>query len=327
MSIDPVHEHLPHDYVVPFQIESSHLRGRLVRLGPVLTKILGAHDYPEPVARMLAEAVVLMVTLSDMIKFGASFSLQTKSDGPISMIIVDINHLGEVRGYARYDDELVKRTIGQSSYVQSPIPILLGKGYMALTIDPGDVGGKSMDRYQGIVALEGNHFHECAEAYFQQSEQLMTKICLVSDFGVNPKTGKAMWRAGCMMLQRVPQDGGSLGGDEPMMFDLDTLDQQDHWDKARIFMETLTPEELLNEALVPEKLLLRLFHEDGVRIYENRKIVHGCRCYREKILNLINSFSQDDQESMKVDGNITLVCEFCNKKFVWDGQELSEHGA
>ena len=160
------------DLVQPFQIDSSGLRGRLVRLGPALDEILTRHAYPEPVAMMLGEAIALAAALAGALKYEGVFTLQTKGDGPIGMLVADVTSAGALRGYAQYDAGKLAKAIatspGGATGIGDSVPRLLGAGHLAFTVDQGE----HTDRYQGIVELQGSTLAECAHHYFRQSEQV-----------------------------------------------------------------------------------------------------------------------------------------------------------
>ncbi|HET8728674.1 MAG TPA: Hsp33 family molecular chaperone HslO, partial [Alphaproteobacteria bacterium] len=159
------------DVAVPFTLEKLDSRVRVVRLGPVLDAILTRHNYPEPVARLLGEAVVLTALIGSSLKFDGRFILQTQTDGPVNLIVVDLDAPDGLRGYARFDADAVMQAIARGETRPGQ---LLGKGHLAMTIDQGN----HMDRYQGIVALEGGSLEDAAHTYFQQSEQTPTLVRL-----------------------------------------------------------------------------------------------------------------------------------------------------
>src|SRR5450631_1727124 len=148
------------DAVLPFEVASLDLRGRLTRLGPALDEILTKHDYPPAVGKLLGEAIVLTTLLGSSLKFDGRFILQTQTDGPVSFLIVDFQAPDRLRAYARFDARRLKD--GQDSGA------LLGRGHLAMTIDQGP----DMSRYQGLVALEGGSLEDAAHEYFLRSEQI-----------------------------------------------------------------------------------------------------------------------------------------------------------
>src|SRR5271155_554422 len=186
----------PDDLIQPFRIDPFALRGRLVRLGPTVDRILSQHDYPEPVAVLLGEAITLAVVLAGALKYDGIFTLQTKGDGAIRLMVADVSTSGAVRGYAQFD--AAKLDVAADS--GASVPDLLGAGYIAFTVDQGE----HTDRYQGIVELAGDTLADCAKHYFRQSEQLQAGIKLA----VGRVGPGGIWRAGGLMLQRVPPEGG-----------------------------------------------------------------------------------------------------------------------
>src|SRR5215213_937081 len=292
----------PDDLIQPFRIDPFALRGRLVRLGPTVDRILSQHDYPEPVAAILGEAITLAVVLSGMLKYDGVFTLQTKSDGPVRLIVADVSTEGAVRGYAQYDRErLPELRPGNPS-----VPDLIGSGYIAFTVDQGE----HTERYQGIVELAGATLAECAQHYFRQSEQIQAGIKLsVARAGEN-----GAWRAGGLMLQRVPPEGG---------YKVIADDVEDGWRRAMVLMSSATPDELVDPELSPRRLLFRLFHEDGVRVFETHPVEARCRCSRERIVRILRSLSRDDIEEMRSEPVTTVTCEFCNTRYEFTADDLA----
>jgi molecular chaperone Hsp33 len=285
------------DLVRPFQLDSSHLRGRLVRLGPALDRILHQHAYPEPVAQLLAEAVVIASALASALKYDGVFTLQTKSDGPVRMLVADVTSEGGIRAYAQYDKDKVHEDD------------LLGKGYLAFTCSL--VGQE--DRYQGIVALEGDTLAEAVQHYFRQSEQVPTGIMAAAS-----RDAQGQWRGGCLLLQRMPREGGII-----IETALPSAEAED-WTRAMIVMGTCTVAELTDPALTTETLLYRLFHEEGVRVYDPHFYRHQCRCSQQRVVGMLRSLPRTEIEEMAENGVTTVTCEFCNKSYVFKAKDLDE---
>ena len=291
---------LKDDIVQPFQIDASHLRGQLVRVGPVLDEILSKHAYPEPVARLLGETITLAITLAGALKYDGIFTLQTKGDGPISLMVADVTSTGDVRGYAQFDAE---RLTGADIDSAAPGPALLGDGYLAFTVDQGE----HTERYQGIVELSGDTLSDGIQHYFRQSEQLDTGIKVAvafTDLG---------WRGGALMLQRLPEDQvqQTLGSDVA-----------DDWRRAMVLMGTCSDKELLDPNLPPNDLLFRLFHEDGVRVWAPADLNASCRCSRDRVATVLASLPRDEIADLKVNGNVEVTCEFCNSTYTFDDAQL-----
>ncbi len=293
------------DIVQPFRIGPHALRGRLVRLGPAIDRILSQHDYPEPVAAILGEAITLAIVLAGALKYDGIFTLQTKGDGPVKLIVADVSTDGAVRGYAQYDRarvEALRVAPGNSPSV----PALLGGGYIAFTVDQGE----HTERYQGIVELVGATLAECAQHYFRQSEQIQAGIKLAA---ARAGAGGA-WRAGGLMLQRVPPEGG---------FRVVADDVEDGWRRAMVLMSSATAAELVDPDLMPRRLLYRLFHEDGVRVFRTHALEARCRCSKERIARILRSFPKEDIEEMRQDAVTIVTCEFCNTRYDFAGEDLA----
>jgi molecular chaperone Hsp33 len=292
------------DIIQPFQLEATNLRGRLVRMDDVLDDILGRHDYPILVADLLAEALTVTVILASALKYKGIFTLQTRSDGPISMVIIDMTSDGGIRGYAKFDQEKlnqIETDLGDVSGLSRPshkagLSTIMGGGYLAFTVDQGD----HSERYQGIVELAGSNMADCVVNYFKQSEQLDTGVSIK----VEQQHGR--WRAGGLMLQRMPEDQAQiinkrLGNDE-----------EDGWRRAMVMLGSLTTDEMLDPALPANDLLYRLFNEDGVRVFERHPVSRDCRCNRDRILSMLQGLPADAIEDMAVDNALEVTCEFCS---------------
>lgn len=297
------------DLVQPFRIDPFALRGRLVRLGPTVDLILSQHDYPEPVAAILGEAITLAIVLAGALKYDGIFTLQTKSDGPVRLIVADVSTEGAVRGYAQYDRERVDAAGAQNPShpgLSPSVPELIGKGYIAFTVDQGE----DTERYQGIVELIGATLAECAQHYFRQSEQIQAGIKLSA-----ARAGAdGAWRAGGLMLQRVPPEGG---------YTVIADDVEDGWRRAMVLMSSATPAELVDPELSPHRLLFRLFHDEGVRVFATHPVEARCRCSRERIGRILRSFPAEDIEELRKDEVTTVTCEFCNTSYQFAGEELA----
>lgn len=292
------------DIILPFQIDPYGLRGRLVRLGSVVDGILGRHAYPEAVSVMLGETVALAACLAGSLKYDGVFTLQTKGDGPIGVLMADVTTAGAVRAYATFDADRVA-LLDPADVAARDVPRLLGGGYIAFTVDQGT----NTDRYQGIVELSGRSLSECTHAYFQQSEQL--------DAGVMIAAGRREegWRAGGIMVQRLPYARDLPGRPSEEEYD-------DLWRTAVTLMSSTRARELIAGDLPPDQLLYRLFHEAGVRAYEAQPVTDTCRCSRERVERVLLSLNGDDLDDMKVDGAVIVNCEFCKREWRYDDAAL-----
>jgi len=305
---DPSVQPIRDDLVLPFQIEASRLRGRMVKLGPALDEILTRHAYPEPVARFLAETMTLAMLLSSMLKYDGIFTLQTKGDGPISLMVADITSVGDIRAYAQFDEAALAKAADDVAI--APAPALLGKGYIAFTVDQG----ANTERYQGIVELYGKTLADCVQHYFRQSEQIDTGLTVSVDQETLPDGSKGAWRAGGIMVQRLPQD--------PTEHVLGSGDE-DAWRRAMVLMASATGDELLDPGLAASDLLFRLFHEDGVRVWQPKGLRFGCRCSRERVSDMLSSLPRDEVQDLKIDdGRVEVVCQFCSTAYHFDDADL-----
>lgn len=312
------------DHVVPFQVEGLDVRGRAVQLGPLLDTILERHDYPEPVARLLAESVVLVVLLGTSLKFDGKFIVQTQGDGPVDLLVADFKSPDSVRAYARFDEEKLAAFVSAGKTAPQE---LLGEGVLALTIDQG----ADMQRYQGIVPLDGSSLEDIASVYFRQSEQIPTAVRLsVAELLDRDEAGKPRhrWRAGGLIAQFLPESPERMrqpdlhGGDGDVVGH--QIDQDDNWNEARAMVETIDADELTDPLVGSERLLFRLFHERGVRVYPPQVVFDNCSCSREKIADILNGLSEEDIVESLEDGKISVTCEFCSKTYSYTAEEVTE---
>jgi len=301
-------ERLGDDIVLPFRTVRSGVVGRLIRLGPAVDTILSHHDVPIPVAQTLGEAVALTAMLGTALKFDGKLIVQTKTDGIVDFLVVNYDAPGRVRGYVRYDKARFAASGANGSLSQGA---LIGSGHLAITIDQSD----EMERYQGIVALAGDSLGEAALTYFRQSEQLPSFLRLAVarhyQAGENGAPGAWRWRAGGLMVQNLAVAGGkpsAPGSDEEGLLG----EADDHWERTRCLAATVEDHELLDPTLEPERLLYRLFHEEGVRALPRTPVEAYCRCSRERVAAFLKSFGAQDLADMREpDGSISVTCEFC----------------
>jgi len=287
------------DLLQPFLIDARSIRGRLVRLGPALDAMLGGHDYPDPVAARVAEAAALAATLAGALKYNGIFTLQIQADGAIPLLVVDITSEGDLRGYARFDEDKLAEA-EKAGPELGPVPRYLGKGFLAFTVDQGP----DTERYQGIVELTGQSLEECAKLYFQQSEQLETATLLAS----RPPQGKAGWQAAALMIQRMP-----LGPTSPIL----TAEEADEsWNRAVILMSSTKEEELFDPNLAATALLHRLYHAEQLELHEPRVLRMRCRCSAERVATTLRSFPRAEMDELKDEnGHIVVTCEYCKSSY------------
>jgi molecular chaperone Hsp33 len=316
-SIDPAGD----DAVLPFEVNGLDVRGRAIQMGPALSALLARHDYPLPVSKLLGEAVVLAVLLGSSLKFEGQFLLQTQTDGPVDMLVVDYRTSGDIRAYARFNKERVAEM--DVDGLSKP-ELLLGKGILAMTIDQGEF----TSRYQGIVQLDGVSLEEVAHLYFSQSEQIPTLVRLaVAEMMTREDGGAAhSWRAGGLLVQYLPEASIGVqrdlpGGDAPEGME-HHAEEEDAWAEATSLVSTVEDHELIDPDVPAERLLYRLFHERGVRVYDSMAVREQCSCSRDRIQGVLSSFSAEEITDSIEDGEISVTCEFCGQKYSFDPQEF-----
>jgi molecular chaperone Hsp33 len=312
------------DTILPFEVAPLDLRGRVVRLGPAVDTILTSHDYPQPVAKLLGEAIVLGVLLGTALKFEGRFILQTKTDGPVSMLVVDFMTPDKVRACARFDKKMVADAIAAG---KADAGAMLGRGHLAMTIDQG----ADTSRYQGLVALEGGTLEDAAHEYFLRSEQIPTRVRLAVAEELRAASGGAnhRWRAGGILLQFVPRAPERMRvpdldpGDAPEGVAPHHVAEDDAWLEGRALIETVEDIELIDPEVSSERLLYRLFHERGVRVFNSASLRAQCSCSRESVEAMLRNFSQDDRDHMVENGVISVTCEFCSATYVFEPSAVS----
>jgi molecular chaperone Hsp33 len=290
------------DLVQPFQLELANVRGRALRLCRVLDDVLGRHDYPRALEQVVAEAIAATVLLASLLKYDGVFTFQAKGDGPVSLLVVDVTTQGDVRAYARFDsDRMAALEAGGAGS-------LLGKGYLAFTVDQGD----KSEGYQGIVALTGDALSDSVAHYFEQSEQLPTTARLAA------RRYPDGWRAGAILIQRLPEDDAGRIVKPP-------VEEEEDWSRANILLNTVADVELLDRTLHLNNLIFRLFHEEQIRVFTPSAVQRGCRCSAERVEQVLRSIPAEELDDLKVDGAIVVTCEFCGTEYrSRDGAHVTE---
>lgn len=310
------------DTVLPFQLDRSDIRGRVVRLDGVLDHVLAQHDYPNVIESLVAEAALLTAMIGQTIKLRWKLSIQVRGDGPARLIATDYygpqneGEPGRVRAYASFDEERLDTNGNPFDQI--------GKGYFAILIDQGD----GMVPYQGITPISGGSLSACAETYFAQSEQLPTRFSLA--FGRSQIPGeRPAWRAGGVMLQTMPkaspfavQEGS---GDEGLLRPDDILggEEDENWRRANVLLDTVDELELVGPVLSPSDLLVRLFHEETPRVFDTQSVEFGCTCSEERVRQSLSIYSSKDIAHMTTDeGIVTADCQFCGAHYAFDPKTL-----
>ncbi|MFN7002761.1 MAG: Hsp33 family molecular chaperone HslO [Roseinatronobacter sp.] len=305
------------DTVLPFQLDRSDIRGRVARLDTALERVLARHDYPPVIEALVAEAALLTAMIGQTIKLRWRLSIQVRGDGPARLIATDYYAPAEdgaparIRAYASFDRDRLDLT--------GPGFPQIGKGYFAILIDQG----RDMTPYQGITPIAGTSLSDCAEAYFEQSEQLPTRFSL--SFGRAMLPGQPeKWRAGGVMLQHMPQASGTTPRERDLI--------AENWNRANLLLDTVEELELVGPNVQPPDLLFRLFHEETPRVYDPQAVHFGCSCSEDKVRQSLSIYSAKDIRTMTTDeGTVTADCQFCGAHYIMDpaslGFEARDDGA
>ena len=311
------------DTVLPFQLDVSDIRGRVVRLDGALDEILSQHQYPPQIEALVAETALLTALIGQSIKLRWKLSLQVRGKGAARLIATDYygpSDEGEparIRAYASYDADRLDPAA--SAYSQ------VGEGYFAVMLDQG----AGMTPYQGFTPIAGNSLSDCAQTYFAQSEQLPTRFALT--FGKSQMPGHpSHWRGGGVMLQHMPQVGQSVAspegsGEGGLLTHIDILagEPAENWTRVNALLDTVEELELIGPTVAPTELLVRLFHEEGPRVFDATPVHFGCSCSAEKVHQTMSIYSQRDIAHMTTpEGIVTADCQFCGAHYEFDPKTL-----
>lgn len=313
------------DVIVPFSVSSLDVRGRTGQFGSAINSILERHAYPDPVTQLLAQALSLTALLGSSLKFDGKFIMQTQTDGPVNLLVADLRANGALRGYARFDKDYFDQRPNQKTTSAE----LLGNGILGFTVDQGEY----MQRYQGLVQLNGQSLEEAAIHYFKQSEQLPTEIRLSVAELFTPTTGTTgstkKWRAGGLIAQFMPTEPDRMkqmdlpGGDAPEgSAALSDFLEDDAWTEAKALIRTISDVELTDPDIGPERLLYRLFNQHNPRRFEALAVRDECSCSRNRLKDVLSGFSIEERKDSMVHGQIIVDCEFCSKQYAFSGDEF-----
>jgi molecular chaperone Hsp33 len=260
-----------------FMLENAHVRGEWLHLDNTWQEMLSRAAYPAFVKTILGEALTAAVLLAATIKHDGSLTLQIRGDGPIHLLVIQATAEGTVRGLAQWSRDADDLTLSA----------LFGDAQLAITLESRN----SNERYQSLIPLEGDTLSAALEAYFERSEQLPTRLWLMSDDTA----------AAGILLQRLP---------------LEEVNPED-WQRTSVLLDTLTREELVH--LEPEEVLYRLFHEEDVRLFDAKDISFHCGCSRERVETMLRSLGQAEADIiLEEQGKIEIICEFCNANYTLD---------
>lgn len=310
------------DTVLPFQLDASGIRGRVARLDGVLDQVLKQHAYPSVIEALVAEAALLTALIGQAVKLRWKLSLQVRGKGPARLIATDYygptedGEPARIRAYASYDADRLDLNAEPFSQI--------GEGYFAVMIDQGE----GMVPYQGFTPIAGKSLSDCAQTYFAQSEQIPTRFALA--YGESAEPGRPLhWRAGGIMLQHMPAVGGVAAdqgsGEGGLLTHADILggaDSED-WNRANLLLDTVEELEMIGPSVPPTDLLVRLFHEEGPRVFDAQPVRFGCSCNEDKVRNTMSIYSQKDIAKMTTEaGIVTADCQFCGAHYEMDPKTL-----
>ena len=311
------------DTVLPFQLDGADVRGRVVRLDGVLDQVLKQHNYPAPIEALVSEMALLTALIGQTIKLRWKLSLQVRGKGAARLIATDYygptddGEPARIRAYASYDADRLDHAADPFAQI--------GEGYLAVMLDQGE----GMLPYQGFTPIAGGSLAACAETYFAQSEQIPTRFQLRHGRSQVPG-GPETWRAGGLMLQHMPQVGGSVAaeagsGEGGLLTHADILsgEASENWNRVGMLLDTVEEMELIGPSVAPTELLVRLFHEEAPRVFDAQPVRFGCSCSEDKVRNTMSIYSAKDIQKMTTDeGVVTADCQFCGAHYRLDPESL-----
>jgi molecular chaperone Hsp33 len=271
-----------------------------VHLDAAWRALLEHRDYPEIIRDTLGEAVAASVLLAATLKFEGTLSLQLQGQGPMHLMLAQCSSQFGVRAVARYREVIASRDIS----------VLSGQGNLSVTLENEDLS----QRYQGIVPLSSDRLAQCLQGYFENSEQLPTRLWLHADEkGVSG-----------LLLQRISADTATRrGAGQAAAIDAPPVDIDDAWQRVQLLADTLKPEEL--QTLTDRQILRRLFVEDDVRMFESTPVFFRCRCSRERVGGMLRSLGAEESRSILAErGSVEVRCDFCNRAYQFDAVDIEQ---
>jgi molecular chaperone Hsp33 len=275
--------------VLPFTLKNADIKGRIIKLDHELDLILNQHQYPDAIARILGELLMVASLIGSQFKDEILLTIQLQIKDNEQYIVADFQSPGMIRGYAKfsktYEDEadIIKNSL------------------LMVTVDR-----QNNHRYQGIVEIKDNNISKAIEEYFYQSEQINTAIKLKIGKILLPNQHET-WCGGGLIMQRLP-----------------LKDEEDSWDEAQLYFSTIRDDELLDTSLTLEKLLYSVYNQMDVITYEPLAIIHKCRCSRERVAQVIESLGYEEALSIIIDNKISISCQFCNKSQDFSNDEIDK---
>lgn len=298
--------------IIPFQLDDADIRGRFIQADALVTEILNKHDYPPVISELLGEAVVMTALIGSGLKLNGKMTLQVQSDGAVNLLAADYRADGGTRGYADYDPEKLERWTGGEAL--NPF-LLLGSGHIIITVDNGD-----SHPYQSVSPIEGRSLSAVLLKYMERSEQILSSLRLCVRQADRAEGGSPLWRAGAILLQKL----GKSGADQRTV-PIDDTEEED-WNRAGLLFKTLTDEELIDPSVNGVSLLYRLFHEEGLRVFDSQNVHFFCGCERERFLAFLKTLPKEELESLAQEngenGKIVTNCRFCSEKRLFSLEEL-----
>jgi molecular chaperone Hsp33 len=283
-----------------FIFEQFPIRGHLVHLDAAWHALIEHREYPPAIRDTLGEAVAASLLLAATIKFEGVLSLQLQGDGPVHLMLAQCTSGLGVRGLARYRDGAAAALPAGAARIVD----LVGAGNLTVTLETDD----GAQRYQGIVPIAGERLADSLQHYFENSEQLPTRLWLHADAA----------GASGMLIQKLPNEDARPRAGTP-----DAAAVDDAWRRVQLIGDTLTFDEL--RTLRDEQILHRLFNEDDVRMYEPAPVYFRCRCSRDRVGGMLQGLGEAETRSVLAErGEVEVRCDFCNRAYVFDAVDVAQ---